>query len=151
MKKRAAIFFSLIVLISLTGCSIQKDKVLDSLGKYESKQYYSHGAIQDFTDYAKYSFDSVDFSDNPYFQVITENSKEDLEAHIDDFEALIQALKETDAENELAVNYDFDRSVISDADYLYIYDNPDYPELGCYNVYYFDVEASILYYFHNNI
>lgn len=151
MKKLAAAFFSLVLFVSLAGCSIPKDDVLDSLGKYESKQFFTSGGFQDFTDYAKYCFDSVDFSDNSYFQILTESSRENLEAHIDDFEDWIQAISDTDADNEVVVNYDFDRSVISDADYIYIYDDPDYPELGNYNVYFFDVETNILYYFHNNI
>lgn len=151
MKKLAAAFFSLVLFVSLAGCSIPKDDVLDSLGKYESKQFFTSGGFQDFTDYAKYCFDSVDFSDNSYFQIVTESSRENLEAHIDDFEDWIQAISDTDADNEVVVNYDFDRSVISDADYIYIYDDPDYPELGNYNVYFFDVETNILYYFHNNI
>ncbi|MGM9634643.1 MAG: hypothetical protein ACI3YE_00665 [Candidatus Avispirillum sp.] len=151
MKKLAAAFISLVLVISLAGCSIPKDDVLDSLGKYESKQFFTSGGFQDFTDYAKYCFDSVDFSDNSYFQIITESSRENLEAHIDDFENWIQAISDTDADNEVVVNYDFDRSIISDADYVYIYDDPDYAEFGNYNVYYFDVETNILYYFHNNI
>lgn len=151
MKKLAAALFSLVLVVSLAGCSIPKDNVLDSLGKYESKQFFTSGGFQDFTDYAKYCFDSVDFSDNSYFQIITESSRENLEAHIDDFENWVQAVRDTDADNEVVVNYDFDRSVISDSDYIYIYDDPDYPEFGNYNVYYFDVETNILYYFHNNI
>lgn len=151
MKKLAVAFFSLVLFVSLAGCSIPKDDVLDSLGKYESKQFFTSGGFQDFTDYAKYCFDSVDFSDNSYFQILTESSRENLEAHIDDFEDWIQAISDTDADNEVVVNYDFDRSVISDTDYIYIYDDPDYPELGNYNVYFFDVETNILYYFHNNI
>lgn len=151
MKKLTAALFSLVLVVSLAGCSIPKDDVLDSLGKYESKQFFTSGGFQDFTDYAKYCFDSVDFSDNSYFQIITESSRENLEAHIDDFENWVQAVRDTDADNEVVVNYDFDRSVISDTDYIYIYDDPDYPEFGNYNVYYFDVETNILYYFHNNI
>ena len=151
MKKLTAALFSLVLVVSLAGCSIPKDDVLDSLGKYESKQFFTSGGFQDFTDYAKYCFDSVDFSDNSYFQIITESSRENLEAHIDDFEKWVQAVSDTDADNEVVVNYDFDRSVISDSDYIYIYDDPDYPEFGNYNVYYFDVETNILYYFHNNI
>ena len=151
MKKLAAALFSLVLVVSLAGCSIPKDDVLDSLGKYESKQFFTSGGFQDFTDYAKYCFDSVDFSDNSYFQIVTESSRENLEAHIDDFETWIQLKRESDSKNEVGIYYDFDRSVITDGDYLYIYDNPEYPELGCYDVYYFDVESNILYYFHNNI
>lgn len=33
-----------------------KDSVLDSLPKYEKKEFYSSGGFQDFTDYAKYTY-----------------------------------------------------------------------------------------------
>ena len=150
MKKFLCVAFA-VLLLALCSCSNESDEVVASLGKYKSKEVYSSGTVQDFTDYAKYCFDSVDFSDNSYFQIITESSRENLEAHIDDFEKWVQAVSDTDADNEVVVNYDFDRSVISDSDYIYIYDDPDYPEFGNYNVYYFDVETNILYYFHNNI
>lgn len=48
-------------------------------------------------------------------------------------------------------NYDFDKNIISNNDYIYIYDKPSYPKLGFYNIYYIDAETNILYYFHNNI
>lgn len=47
--------------------------------------------------------------------------------------------------------YDFDVSCITEDDYLYICDDPGYPELGCYDVYFFDMETLTLYYFHNNL
>ena len=154
MKKSAVIFFTFLIIVSFSGCSVPsapKDEVLASLGKYTSKQYYTDGGFQDYTDYAKYTFDSVDFSNNSYFTSLTEDSKADLTAHIDNFEGWIQTIQNTNPENEVVLQYDFDRSVISDADYLYIYDNPAYSEFGCYTVYYFDTETNTLYYFHNNL
>ncbi len=71
--------------------------------------------------------------------------------HIEDFEDWIEAIKDSNPESEVVAGYDFDLSLISEADYVYIYDDPDYPELGNYDVYFFDMETMTLYYFHNNI
>ena len=38
-----------------------------------------------------------------------------------------------------------------DTNYLYIYDDPDYDRLGNYDVYLYDSDTDVLYFFHNNI
>lgn len=152
MKKQIAlIFLSVAFLLSVSSCAAPTDKVLESLGEYEKEEYYSSGGFQDFTDYAKYTYESIDLSENPYFEKITEQSKEALLSHIDDFEKWLAAITESDPDYELLSTYDFSTDIISNEDYLYIYDDPDYPELGCYDVYLFDTENATLYYFHNNI
>jgi len=128
-----------------------KDKVIDSLGRYESEIFLTCGGFQDYTDYAKYTYNDVDFSGNKYFERITPESEKELVSHISNFKSWVAVHKENDPENELVVGYDFDYASISDDDYVYIYDDPDYPYLGNYNVYFFDTETMTLYYFHNNI
>lgn len=150
LKKIFAIILAFSFLI-LSGCSIFEDKVIRSLGKYESNDYFTSGGFKDFTDYAKYSYKDITFSDNEYFDKISSESKEELIAHIENFESWIEIIKEHDSENDVVLGYDFDSSIISDTDYLYIYDDPDYDEFGNYNVYFFDTETMILYYFHNDI
>ncbi len=150
MKKAIPIILVLPFLI-LSACSVPEDEVLNSLGEYESKVYFTSGGFQDYTDYAKYTFDDVDFSKNKYFTKISVGSKEELITHIENFEEWIESLKSSVPDNEVVTGYDFEPSVISQADYLYIYDDPDYPELGSYTVYFFDMESMTLYYFHNNI
>lgn len=144
-----ALLFALVLCIS--GCSAPTDEVLESLGAYQSHVYYTSGGFQDYTDYAKYVYDSVDFHDNPYFEKLTTESRTDLQKHLDDFESWIAVYRSGEPDNEVALGYDFDSSCISEEDYLYIDDDSFYPELGCYDVYYFDTEAMTLYYFHNNI
>ena len=146
MKKLFALILVVIVAL-LNGCSVLTDEVLQSLGEYKSEQYFTSGGFQDFTDYAKYTYEDVDFSNNIYFSKVSSDSSENLITHIEDFEKWIEILEEN---NEVALAYDFDSSVISDNDYLYIYDDPYYPELGNYDVYFFDIETMTLYYFHNN-
>ena len=146
--KKLFVLVLVVFVVFMGGCSAPTDEVLKSLGEYKSKQYFTSGGFQDYTDYAKYTYENVDFSNNIYFSEISAESSANLIAHIKDFEKWLELL---DEDNEVALAYDFDSSVISDNDYLYIYDDPDYPELGNYDVYYFDNDAMTLYYFHNNI
>ena len=161
MKKVLKVLLILLIpVFILCGCFLlilaldyfmSKDKVIDSLGRYESEIFLTYGGFQDYTDYAKYTYNDVDFSGNKYFERITPESEKELVAHISDFMLWVAAHTENDPENELVVGYDFDYASISDDDYVYIYDDPDYPYLGNYNVYFFDTETMTLYYFHNNI
>ena len=59
---------------------------------------------------------------------------------------------------ELKDNYDFDKNIVSEGDFFYIETKDGEPigqgtygKFDNYSVYYFDVDAQILYYFHNNI
>lgn len=135
----------------MTGCSAPLDRVLLSLGQYESENYFFAGSFQDFTDYAKYVYNDVDFTGNRYFEKISADTREDLLIHIEDFEERVALVEESELQNEMIDGYDFDVSCITKDDYLYICDDPDYPELGCYDVYFFDMETLTLYYFHNNL
>ena len=141
--------------LMLTAC-VPVDRALDSLGEYRSCEYYSEGVFQDFTDYAKYYYDSVDFTDNEYFSKIQQSNIDILNEHLDDFESWIETYRGGDATREIVVNYDFDRSIIDSEDYLYIDSekhtwDDGYTSLVNYNVYFFDTQTNTLYYFHNNI
>ena len=156
--KSTAIILLLIILIStLYSCVAPEDKVLNSLGEYQRSEYYSEGEFQDFTDYAKYYYDLLDFTDNEYFSEIEQADIDVLNEHLDDFESWIETYREGDASREIVVNYDFDRSVIDHEDYLYIesekYDPWDDGNMvfANYDVYFFDTQTNTLYYFHNNI
>ena len=150
MKKTLILILTILTLV-LSGCSIPKDPVLDSLGKYTDKEYYSDAGFQDSTDYAKYSFDNAKLDGNKYLEKMSAQGKDALLTHVENFGEWIDAIKGSDPDAEIAAKYDFDASIISDDDYLYIDDDPDYPELGCYDVYFFDSESMTLYYFHVNI
>lgn len=155
--KSTAIILSLIILIStLSSCIALEDKVLNSLGECRSCEFYTCGGFQDYTDYAKYYYDPVDFTDNEYFSKIGQADIDALKEHLDDFERCIEAHGYTDASSEIVVNYDFDRSLIDSEDYLYIDSekhtwDDGYTSLVNYDVYFFDTQTNTLYYFHNNI
>lgn len=150
MKRIFIAIFSILLL--LCSCSSEeKDTVVLSLGDYVDKDYYSEGFFQDFTYYAKYYYEDVDFENNAYFQQVSNCGKDDLLAHVNDFEKWIAAINVVNPKSKIVTGYDLDRSIITDDDYVYIYDDPDYCELGSYDVYYFDIGTMTLYFFHNNI
>ena len=145
------------VLSSLTGCiALPQDEVLNSLGEYKSREYYSSGGFQDFTDYAKYRYDIVEPDGNPHFEKIQESDLPEIYRHLDDFEEWIATIGTNDATNEVVVHYDFDRALIDLEDFFYLYSeehtwSEGYTSLVNYNLYFFDSQTSVLYYFHNNI
>ena len=157
MKKSFALIVVVLILaISLSACTAPKNKVLNSLAEYKSHEFYTEGAFQDYTDYAKYYYDSVDFSDNEYFYKIGQADIDVLNEHLDDFESWIKTYREGDASRKIVVNYDFDRSLIDCEDYLYIESekhtwDDGYTSLVNYDIYFFDTQTNTLYYFHNNI
>ncbi len=149
MKKLLFIFTAIIVLL-LSACAVVTDKVLLSLGSYESKEYYTSGGFQDYTDYAKYTYKNINVEQNKYFKRIDDLNQWNLILHIENFEEWIEAIADTDPENEVVVAYDFDMSLISNADYYYIDKEPD-SGYENYDVYFIDIETNTLYFFHNNI
>ena len=157
MKKAFALIVVVLILgIVLSSCTAPENKVLNSLGEYKSHEFYTEGAFQDFTDYAKYYYDHVDFADNEYFCKIGQADIDVLNEHLDDFESWIKTYREGDASREIVVNYDFDRSLIDCEDYLYIDSekhtwDDGYTSLVNYDVYFFDTQTNTLYYFHKNI
>ena len=67
--------------------------VVSSLGKYADRVFYTSGGFQDFTDYAKYHYPSMDakiLENSVYFQQVSEGSHDTLHAYIQDFEGWIE-------------------------------------------------------------
>ena len=160
MRKLCAFLFVLIICISISACKAPEDKILMSLGEYKDHVYYTQGTFQDYTDYAKYYYDSVDLTENEYFNKIQESDLAKIGEHLDDFESWIETYRENDPSREIVVNYDFDRSIIDSEDYIYIDsevfattwdDGTTDITLANYNLYFFNTQTQTLYYFHNNI
>jgi hypothetical protein len=156
IKPTVIILLLIILILTLCSCIASKDKVLNSLGEYTSHEFFTKGLFQDYTDYTKYYYDSVDFTANEYFSKIGQSDIDVLNEHLDDFESWIETYREGDATREIVVNYDFDRSLIDSEDYLYIDSekhtwDDGYTSLVNYDVYFFDTQTNTLYYFHNNI
>lgn len=146
-----------VLLLLLCFClmfSAPEDEVVASLGKVSSKEYYSSGGFQDFTDYGIYQFTNSRIEDNEYLKPMTEENMATFSNYLEDFEGWVELHDHTE---ELYLHYDFDSSIVDTEDYFYLYTNPDYPTYGAnnicgsYNMYFFDTQSETLFYFHNNI
>ncbi len=155
IKKLVLFILTILLSLGLCGCSY-RDWVAASLPEYNSKVFYTSGGWQDYTDYAKYSYDSItaqDIEASRYFTAATEEDVEEILLYIENFEAWVEAVG-----GELKDNYDFDKTNVSEGDFFYIetkYGEPigerTYGKFENYTVFYFDVDAQVLYYFYNNI
>ena len=157
MKKQiAVVLVCVVLLLSISSCGVPEDKVLVSLGKYEENEFFTSGGFQDYTDYAKYFFTSANVVDNKYLNKVQETDFTTINTHLDDFEGWIETIKASEPSSEVVVNYDFDREIIDTEDYFYI-DSEEHTwsdghtSLVRYNIYLFDSQTQVLYYFHNNI
>lgn len=139
------IIFGIVYLIASS-----EPEPVESIGSYESSEFYTSGGFQDYTDYAKYLYDEADFEGNEYFVQINSDEKEKLLTYIEDFEDWIDAVGESAPENEVVKEYDFDDSLISNDDYVYISNYYENNPMQNYTVYFFDTGTMTLYYFHNN-
>ena len=137
--------------VSFMMMETRQEQVLNTVGNYTEQCFYSHGEFQDYTDFAIYACSSTELNEHPYFSPVSEMNRELIVSFVDNFEEWVSVIKNNDPADGLAVNYSFDRSMIDSLDYCYIYENKDYPKFGCYDVWFFDAQTNMLYYFHNNI
>lgn len=153
MKRLFLSAFLILLTLAMVSCGVQtrQDKVLDSLGRYDSKQVWTHGEFQDCTDFGIYSYPSVYIDQNESFKKVSTADMETICEFIDNFEKWIDTFRSNDSDDELVSNYSFDRSMIDGEDYFYLYEKENYPKFGCYDLWFFDSQTNILYYFHNNI
>ena len=127
-----------------------KDSVLESLPRYETKEYFSSGGFQDYTDYAKYTYrvSESELAENEYLRPVTQGDIPTILAYVEDFEGWVEISQDFPKES-----YDFDKSTIGEGDYWFLQNRYEDPEKAFWNydLYYFDVDASSLYYFHSNM
>ena len=145
-------------LISRKEMAAQWKTVIASLGKAMSVQRYSCAGFGDSTDFGIYTFPGASPGESEYFKPVTAESETELLGYIDEFEQVIDSLRDGDEGADLVNNYRFSRDDIDGSDYLYISDRDGeaigdgvYSKYDSYNVYFFDSQTTTLYYFHNNI
>ena len=155
-KKVIAVVGLCIIALSFAACTAPEDNVVASLGKYKNRKFFTSGGFQDYTGYAKYYYTSINVAENRYLEKIQETDLDTINTHLDNFEEWIESIKNSDASSEVVVNYDFDRGIIDSEDYFYI-DSEEHTwsdghsSLVRYNIYLFDTQTQVLYFFHNNI
>lgn len=143
-----------VIFVYLCACYTPEDRVPSTLGRFKNKEFYTSGGFQDYTDYGKYRFESVNVENNRYFSAVEEEDLETINAYLDDFEGWIDAV---DPKSEVVSAYDFDRSIIDTSDYFCIFNHDDSVgkqhilNFESYNIYFLDTQTDIVYYFHNNI
>ena len=155
MKKAAGILLIITLVLTLCSC-YYSDPVIDSLPEYKNKSFYTSGGFQDYTDYAKYTYESVavqEIKASKYFSMVTDEDIHEILLHIYNFEEWVKIIG-----GELENNYDFDINTVSAGDFFYIKTKAGQPigqgtygKYDYYTVYFFDVDTKILYYFHSNI
>ena len=156
MKKIITSISAFILVLFLASCTPPEDPVVASLGEYESREFYTSGGFQDYTDYAKYYYTASLTAENQYLKQIQETDFDLINKHLADFEEWIETHRQSDSSSEIVVNYDFDRDIIDVNDYIYI-DSEEHTwsdghtSLVRYNIYFWDSQTQVLYYFHNNI
>lgn len=156
LKKIIVSVWIFILVLSVASCTVPEDPVIASLGEYKNRVFYSSGGFQDYTDYAKYYYTSSEVVESKYFKKIQNTDFDTINKHLDDFEGWIETIRNSEASNEVVLNYDFDREIIDIEDYIYI-DSEEHTwsdghtSLVNYNIYFFDTQTQVLYYFHNNI
>jgi len=150
----------LLVALLLTSCCPPADPVLNSLGEYDRYVYYTQGEFQDYTDYAKYYYSSARIAENDYFTNIQETDAARFYECLENFESWLATYAEYEPSCEIVVNYDFDQTIVDATDYIHIEwdkydttwdDGRTTTTLAGYDVYFFDTQTQVLYYFHNNI
>lgn len=150
MKKILLSVLGGVIALVLSSCN---DRVVTSLGKCDKEEFYTCGVFQDFTDYGKYHYSEADPENNKYLVKIGETDVDRINEYLSSFEGTVGSIKQDEPEQELAANYDFDRALIDTEDYFYILDKSEEGELSKfsnYNVYFFDSQTKVLYYFHDN-
>lgn len=129
-KEIAAIILSLVaaalvMVLVMVVIFRPKDSVLDSLPKYDKKEFYSSGGLQDFTDYAKYTYriTESELAECESLRPVTEEDIPDILEYVEFYENVIE-----DSQDFPSESYDFDKSQILAGDCFFIYNRYEEPE-----------------------
>ena len=116
LKMISLISAAFLLAFSLSACVFKSgDPVIASLGKAMSVQRYSCAGFGDSTDYGIYTFPGAKPEDSEYFKTVTAESKNELLGYIDEFEQVIDAMRDGDEGADLVNNYRFSRADIDGA------------------------------------
>ncbi len=153
MKRFLLLALVLSLLLCTTSCALKtrQEEMIDFLGKPESEQFWTHGEWQDYVDFAIYYYPALNIEKSKDFAQVSPEDMETLGLFLDNYEQWIAAFAQDDPEDELVVNYAFDRGIMDTEDHFYIYVKDDDHPLYHYDVWFFDSQTKTLYYFHANL
>jgi len=150
LKRFLIIAIVVIVAFNIFAFCVNRNyRVLLSIGWYKNKQFWTHG-WRDYTDFAIYDCPWARPGISPYFSKITPADTEIIGEYLDNYEKWIEMISRGNTNDELVVNYSFDRAVIDTDDYFYIYVDENDSKFYDYDVWIFDTQSETLYFFHNN-
>ena len=150
--KRFCLVITLVIFVFVTtGCSQSKMVGIPD-GYIDKEEYYDKDGFQDYTDYAKYMYDSKDvIINNKEYKKIEQDDIQNIIGYFEDFSGWMKAA-------DRLSEFDLDINNINEGDYVKIKTkegqkiaNGKYEKYDNYSVYFFDIEALTLYYIHNNI
>ena len=141
----------IILMFAMTGCSQSKMVGIPD-GYIDKEEYYDKDGFQDYTDYAKYVYDSKDvIISNEDYKKLKQDDIQNIVGYFEDFSVFMESA-------DRLSEFDFDINNINEGDYIKIktkegqkIGNGKYGKYDNYSVYFFDVESLTLYYIHNNI
>ena len=111
MKK---IYLILIITLFLTGCF---NNLTDSdipKGYTEKEEYYDKNGVQDYTDYAKYTYKTKDIiGSNKDYNKVTTDDINNITEYFDDFKSVMES-------KDRLKEYDFDVTKITEGDFFRI-------------------------------
>ena len=125
-----------------------ENEAVAALGnKYKKESVYVNNGFGDGTRLYKYAYSNVKIDLDGVLKNVSSDSKNTLLEYIDRFETWVKM----DNDAERVSRYYFDRSIISNDDYVYIVDKLyGGSKYSNFDVYYFDTGTKILYYFHHD-
>ena len=148
------LMLGLLSFIIIWGDSDAEKVMLDKppSGYTEKEEHYDPNGFQDYTDYCKYQYASVDpFRNDERYHAVTAEETKAIIGYFSNFERWMRSADRYD-------EYDFDWRCVNEGDYVFIMSKEGRPigqsyygKYDNYTVYFFDTESMILYYIHNNI
>ena len=147
--KRFLCFLIALLPVCCAGCGLE-DPVILSLPEYGSKEVYSYGEFQDYTDFGIFHFDfpiTESVSKNPYFSQVGQD-RDGLVPYIENFEKWVEVISEYE-DPKFSEYYTFDRAMLDPGDWYFL--DSKYGNTNNYDLYLYDTQTNILYFFHNNI
>jgi len=153
MRRALTLLLTLSIALGLAACVFQsrQDTVLHSLGKYEQKQFLTCGEFQDYTDFGIYTCEPKSIKESDNFSKVSQEDIEVICDFLDDYESFIQYVREYDPGDALGKNYYFNRPLLDMEDYFYIWTSDSAHPDWNYDLWVFDTQTNVLYYFHTNI
>jgi len=151
MKKICLAIVLIIFMFATTGCSNSKMAGIPD-GYIDKEEYYDKYSFCDYTDYAKYMYDSKDvITSNKDYKKIEQDDIQNIVGYFENFSGWMES-------SDRLSEFDFDIGVINEGDYVKIktkegqkIGNGKYEKNDNYSIYFFDIETLTLYYIHSNI